>query len=78
MVTKSGEVTIGKDGSYSDGGAFVGQLGATVAEVNIVLDETKIENCDIDGNVLTATVKAENTRRFLEQRLKLTCILCLL
>ena len=54
-------VTLNKDGTYSDGGAFVGQLGENVASVKLNLDATRLDGKTIEGGVLSASVKAENT-----------------
>ena len=54
-------VTLNKDGTYSDGGAFVGQLGENVASVKLNLDAAKLDGKTIEGGVLSASVKAENT-----------------
>ena len=61
VITKSGAVTVNKDGSYSDGGQFQGVLGENIAAVNLNLDAAKFESYSIEGGILTATVKAENT-----------------
>jgi hypothetical protein len=58
-VTVPGEVTLNKDGTYSDGGAFAGQLNV-VSGVNLSLVADKMDY-KIEGNVLSGTVKAENT-----------------
>ena len=54
-------VTLNPDGSYSDGGEFQGLLGGTVAGVKLNLDATKFASYTVDGGVLSASVKAENT-----------------
>ena len=61
VISKEGTVTLNKDGTYSDGGAFKDALGDSVASVNLVLDSAKLESYTIEGGVLSATVKAENT-----------------
>lgn len=61
IITIPGQVTVAKDGSYSDGGEFAGTLGDNIASINLTLDATKLVNCKIEGSVLTATVPAENT-----------------
>ena len=61
-LTKTGTVVLNKDGSYSDGGEFSGVIGENVVAVNISLDETKFDSYKVQGNVLTASVKAENTQ----------------
>ncbi len=61
VITKSGVVTLNKDGNYSDGGEFQGALGENIASVNLNLEASKLESYSIEGGILTATVKAENT-----------------
>ncbi len=61
VVTRTGTVTLDKDGNYSDGGAFKDALGANVASVKLGLDSTKFESYAMENGVLSATVKAENT-----------------
>ena len=61
VITKTGTVTLNKDGSYSDGGEFEGLIGSSVSSVLINLDSTKFESYNIDGGTLSAVVKAENT-----------------
>ena len=60
-TTKTGELTLNANGSYSDGGEFVGSLGTAVANVNLNLIEEKLGDYKADGNVLTATVKEADT-----------------
>lgn len=58
----SGSVTCDKDGNYSDGGAIVGTVTAA-AGTTLNLAEKKLDaEFSEDGNVLTATVKAKNTK----------------
>ena len=60
--TVAGQVTCDKDGNYSDGGALTGKTTvATGAKLD--LNAKKMEGVKVseDGNVLNATVKAENT-----------------
>ena len=54
-------VTLNADGSYSDGGVFEGLIGSAPTAVNINLDATKLASYSIEGGVLSASVKAENT-----------------
>ena len=64
--TITGQVTCDKDGKYSDGGAFTGTT--TVATgAKLALDSKKMESVTVsaDGNVLNATVKADNTKAVL-------------
>lgn len=61
VITKSGTVTLNADGSYSDGGDFADTLGSNIASVSLDLDEAKLESYSIEGGVLSASVKAENT-----------------
>ncbi len=61
VVTKTGTVTLNKDGTYSDGGEFQDTLGANVASVKLGLDSSKLESYTIENGVLSASVKAENT-----------------
>jgi hypothetical protein len=61
FITKSGTVTLNADGSYSDGGDFADTLGSNIASVSLDLDEAKLESYSIEGGVLSASVKAENT-----------------
>ena len=61
VITKSGKVTLDKNGNYSDGGEFQGSLGTAVANVNLNLVEEKLGDYKIEGDVLTATVKAADT-----------------
>lgn len=63
--TITGQVTCDKDGNYSDGGALTGTTtAATGAKLN--LDSKKMTyTVSKDGNVLTATVKAANTKAVL-------------
>lgn len=56
----SGTVECDKNGNYSDGGEFVGQNN-TVTGVKLNLD-TSLMDCSVDGDVLTANVKAENSK----------------
>ena len=60
-VTVSGVVTCDKDGNYSDGGALVG-TATTVTGAKIKLGSKMNYSVSNDGNVLTATVKAANTK----------------
>lgn len=62
ISSKSGTVTYA-DGKYSDGGELVGEVSA-VTEINLSFAEDKMEY-SINGDVLTATVKAENTKAVL-------------
>jgi hypothetical protein len=61
VVTREGTVTLNKDGTYSDGGAFKDALGANVASVKLALDEAKIASYTIENGVLSASVEADNT-----------------
>lgn len=61
VVSKTGTVTLNKDGTYSDGGEFKNTLGANIATVKLGLDSSKLENYTVESGVLSATVKAENT-----------------
>ncbi len=57
--TFTGTLTCDKDGNYSDGGDIAGSNAfVTGAKINI---DAKKMTYTIAGNVLTATVKAENT-----------------
>ena len=62
--TVSGTVTVDKDGAYSDGGALVGSVSAA-GGFTINLDSSKMKECEVNGNVLTATVEAANTEAVL-------------
>ncbi|MBQ8302709.1 MAG: hypothetical protein IJX97_04070 [Clostridia bacterium] len=62
--TVSGTVNVGADGSYSDGGALVGSVSAA-GGFTINLDTAKMKDCEVNGNVLTATVEAANTEAVL-------------
>ena len=57
-------ITCDKDGKYSDGGSFT---GSNPVATGAVLNLNKKIDADVsaDGNVLTATVKAENTEAVL-------------
>lgn len=61
VVTRTGTVTLNKDGTYSDGGTFKDTLGANVASVKLALDEAKLASYTIENGVLSASVEAENT-----------------
>ena len=61
VIPMTGTVTLGKDGSYSDGGEFQGLIGSNPTAVNLTLDATKFASYAIDGTTLSAVVKAENT-----------------
>lgn len=56
----SGTVECDKNGNYSVGGEFVGQNN-TVVGVKLNLDASLMDY-SVDGDVLTATVKAENVK----------------
>ncbi len=56
----SGTVECDKNGNYSDGGEFVGQ-NSTVTGIKLNLDASLME-CSINGDVLTANIKAENVK----------------
>ncbi len=60
-VTKEGTVNY-KNGKYT--GDVSGELEGVVASVDLNLDESKLDY-SIDGNVLSATVKAENVKAIL-------------
>lgn len=64
--TVTGQVTCDKDGNYSDGGALTGTT-AVATGAKIAFDSKKMENVKVseDGNVLSATVKAANTKAVL-------------
>ena len=58
----TGSVTCDKDGNYSDGGNVAGTVTAA-AGTALNLSKKKIDaEFSEDGNVLTATVKAKNTK----------------
>lgn len=61
VVTREGTVTLNKDGTYSDGGAFKDTLGANVSSVKLALDEAKLASYTIENGVLSASVEADNT-----------------
>ena len=61
VISKKGSVTLNSDGTYSDGGEFKDSLGANIPTVKLNLDAAKFESYTIEGGVLTANVKAENT-----------------
>lgn len=62
--TVTGTVELSADGTYSDGGTLVGTVaGAGGYKLN--LDEGKMKNVEVSGNVLTATVEAANTKSVL-------------
>lgn len=56
------KITCDKNGSYSDGGVFAGSNPAATGEKLALGKKVKDANISEDGNVLTATVKAENTK----------------
>lgn len=62
--TITGTVNVGADGSYSDGGELVGSVSAA-GGFTINLDSNKMKDCEVNGNVLTATVEAANTQAVL-------------
>lgn len=55
----TGTVTCDASGNYSDGGTIAGKLGAT--GIKFDYDSNKINNFQIDGNVLAITVAAADT-----------------
>ena len=61
-----GQVTCDKDGNYSDGGALTGTT-AVATGAKLAFNSNKMENVTVskDGNVLSATVKAANTKAVL-------------
>lgn len=61
-----GQVTCDKDGNYSDGGALTGTT-AVATGAKFAFNSKKMENVTVskDGNVLSATVKAANTKAVL-------------
>ncbi len=61
-----GQVTCDKDGNYSDGGALTGTTTAATG-AKLAFNSKKMENVKVseDGNVLSATVKAANTKAVL-------------
>ena len=64
VSTVTGTVELSADGTYSDGGTLVGTVaGAGGYKLN--LDESKMKNVEVNGNVLTATVEAANTEKVL-------------
>ena len=54
------KITCDKDGNYSDGGAFSGSNPAATG-TKLALSKKMDAEISADGNVLTATVKADNT-----------------
>ncbi len=64
--TVTGQVTCDKDGKYSDGGALTGTTTAATG-AKLAFNSKKMENVTVseDGNVLSATVKAANTKAVL-------------
>lgn len=54
------KITCDKDGNYSDGGEFSGSNPAATGK-KLVLGKQLDSNFSADGNVLSATVKAEDT-----------------
>ena len=61
IITKIGTVTLNADGTYSDGGEFADTLGTNISSVKLNLDEAKLDSYSIEGDVLSASVSAENT-----------------
>lgn len=64
IAVVSGTVTCDKDGNYSDGGALVG-TATTATGAKIKLGKKMEYSVSRDGNVLTATIKAANTKSVL-------------
>lgn len=58
----SGSVTCDKDGNYSDGGAIAGTVSAAAGTALNITEKKVSAEISEDGNVLTATVKAKNTK----------------
>ncbi len=62
VVVKTGKVTCDKDGKYSDGGAISGQVESLSGSKLSLKSKKMSAKVSDDGNVLTATVSAKNTK----------------
>ena len=61
-IERKGTVSCDKDGNYSDGGAVSGKIESTSGKKLTLKDNKMSAKVSGDGNVLTATVKAKNTK----------------
>ncbi|MBO7196136.1 MAG: hypothetical protein J6V80_02260 [Clostridia bacterium] len=74
IVTESETVSCDKNGNYSDGGAFTGNVIASGAySLNLV--ESKLRDARIEGNILYATVFSYDTAAVLGVNLGTTVLI---
>lgn len=74
IVTETGRVTCDKNGNYSDGGELAGNVVASGAFA-LNLDEYKLNDARIEGNILYATVFSADTEAVLGINLAATTLI---
>ena len=75
-VTESGVVECDKNGNYSDGGEFAGNVIASNAFA-LNLDEYKLNDAKVEGNILYATVFSADTSAVLGVNLGATALIAI-